>query len=263
MTQIKDQVVWITGASSGIGEALAVSASQRGARLVLSARRAEELERVRARCADPKQVAVLPCDLMQVEQISAYAEQAKAAFGPINVLVNNAGLSQRSLLKDTELPVYRRLMELDYFAPVALTQAVLPDMLAAKAGHVVAISSVVGKMGVPLRTGYSAAKHALHGFYEAARAELHGNGLRFTIACPGFVQTEVSRNALNGQGGAHGELDEAIAKGITPQRCAEQVWRAVERDRDEVVIGKEAYAVLLKRFAPGLMARILRTAKVT
>lgn len=263
MTQLKDQVVWITGASSGIGEALAISASQQGARLVLSARRVDELERVRARCANPEQVSVLPCDLMQVDQIPGFAKQARAAFGPVSVLVNNAGLSQRSLLKDTELPVYRRLMELDYFAPVALTQAVLPDMLAAKAGHVVAISSVVGKMGVPLRTGYSAAKHALHGFYEAARAELHAEGLRFTIACPGFVQTDVSRNALNGQGGAHGELDEAIAKGITPQQCAKKVWRAVEQNRDEVVIGKEAYAVLLKRFAPGLMSRILRTAKVT
>lgn len=242
---------------------MAISASERGAQLILSARRADELERVRARCAAPDRVTVLACDLMQVDQIPKFAEQAKTAFGPITVLVNNAGLSQRSLLKDTELPVYRRLMELDYFAPVALTQAVLPDMLAAKAGHVVVISSVVGKMGVPLRTGYSAAKHALHGFYEAARAELHAEGLKFTIACPGFVQTEVSRNALNGRGGAHGELDEAIAKGITPQQCAEQVWRAVERNRDEVVIGKEAYAVLLKRFAPGVMSRILRTAKVT
>ena len=242
---------------------MAISASERGARLILSARRADELERVRARCADPDRVSVQACDLMLVEQIPSFAARAKAAFGPINVLVNNAGLSQRSLFKDTELAVYRRLMELDYFAPVALTQAVLPDMLAAKAGHVVAISSVVGKMGVPLRTGYSAAKHALHGFYEAARAELHAEGLKFTIACPGFVQTEVSRNALNGQGGTHGELDEAIAKGITPQQCAEKVWRAVERNQDEVVIGKEAYAVLLKRFAPGLMSRILRTAKVT
>lgn len=263
MTQLKDQVVWITGASSGIGEALAIAASKRGARLVLSARRAAELERVKARCADPARVSVLPCDLVQVEQLGAVAADARAAFGPINVLVNNAGLSQRSLLKDTELMVYRRLMEIDYFAPVALTQAVLPDMLAAGSGHVVAISSVVGKMGVPLRTGYSAAKHALHGFYDAARAELHDAGLRFTIACPGFVQTDVSRNALNGAGGAHGQLDEAIAKGISPAACAEKVWRAVERDRDEVVIGREAYAVLLKRLAPGLMSRILRTAKVT
>lgn len=263
MHGLDGKIIWITGASSGIGEALAMRASAAGARLILSARRTSELERVKSACAHSQQVQLLPADLMQIDQLPALAEQAEALYQGIDILVNNAGLSQRSLLVDTELPVYRQLMELDFFAPVALSKAVIPGMIARGSGHLVAVSSVVGKMGVPLRTGYSAAKHALHGFYEAARAELHDQGIRVTLACPGFVQTDVSRNALTGTGAAHGKLDDAIAKGISPDYCAQAIWRAVAKQREEVVIGKEAYAVLLKRFAPSLLSKILRRAKVT
>ena len=262
MTELRDKVVWVTGASGGIGEQLALQAQAAGARVVITARRVSELQRVRAAAADPERVAVLPADLMDAEALLALARQAQQCFGAVDVLVNNAGLSQRSLLRDTEMAVYRQLMELDYFVPVALTRELLPAMLERGGGHVVVISSVAGKIGVPLRSGYCAAKHALHGFYDAARAELHDQGLRFTIACPGFVQTDVSRNALSGSGAAHGELDEAIAKGISPQLCARKIWAAVAAEREELVIGKEAYAVALKRLAPGLLSKILRRAKV-
>lgn len=262
MTQLAGKVVWITGASSGIGEALALLAARRGAKLVLSARRREELERVRGLCADPAQVAVLPLDLSAFDAEAA-ARQAEACFGQVDVLVNNAGISQRSLFKDTELEVYRRIMELDFFAPLALSRAVLPGMRKRGGGHFVMIGSVVSKVGVPMRTGYSAAKHALAGFTEAARGELWRDGVKFTLACPGSVRTEVSKNALSGSGEKHGVVDPLIAGGITAEDCAAQIWRAVERDVEEVYIGRERRVIHLKRLAPGLASFLLKRAKVT
>jgi short-subunit dehydrogenase len=260
VTKLAGKVVWITGASSGIGEALAVLASRRGAQLVLSARRKEELERVRRSCTDPDQVRLLPLDLTRFDPADA-ATKAGSHFGAIDVLVNNAGISQRSLLKDTDLGVYRRIMELDFFAPVALTQAVLPAMRECGAGHVVMIGSVVSKIGVPMRTGYAAAKHALAGFTEAAGAELWREGIRFTLACPGFVHTQVSVNALDGSGEVYGQMDKATARGLAPEVCAERIWRAVEKNRDEVLIaGLEGAAIRLKRFAPGLVSYGLKRA---
>lgn len=199
MTRLADATIWITGASSGIGEALAMDAARRGAKLVLTARRVEELERVRAACPDPARVVLLPLDLMAFDAEAAVAS-ATTAFGRIDVLVNNAGRSQRSLLVDTSMDVYRQLMELDYFAPVALTRALVPQMRARRAGQVVMISSIAGRIGAPLRTGYSAAKHALAGFTEAARAELWRDGLRFTTVYPGYVRTAIAQNAWNGDG---------------------------------------------------------------
>ena len=259
MTQLTGKVVWITGASSGIGEALAVLAAKRGARLVLSARRAQELERVRGRCVDPAQVALLPVDLESFDA-AAVAQQAESFFGRVDVLVNNAGISQRSYFKDTELPVYRRIMELDFFAPVALCKALLPGMRERREGHIVMIGSVVSRLGVPLRSGYSAAKHALAGFTEAARAELWRDGLRFSLICPGYIRTGVSQNALGGSGEKHGAMDPGIDKGMPPEQCAERIWRAVEKNREELLIGRQGLVVQLKRFAPGLVSHVLKRA---
>lgn len=262
MTTLANKVVWITGASGGIGEALARVAAQQGAKLVLSARRVDELERVRLACSDPNRVAVLPLDLMDFDAVKAAAD-AQLCFGPVDILVNNAGATQRSLTLETEMSVYRRLMELDYFAPVALTRAVLPGMVERKRGHVVMVSSVAGKFGAPLRSGYCAAKHALNGFTEAVRAELWREGVHFTTACPGFVRTQISVNALAGDGGAHGKMDEAQAKGMAPQLCAEKIWKAVAANREEVLIGTEAQLVHLKRFLPGAFSQVIKRAKVT
>lgn len=254
LTQLAGKVVWITGASAGIGEAMALAASKRGAKLVLSARRANELERVRKLCADPAQVAVHPLDLLKLGDPAAAAREAEKHFGPVDVLVNNAGISQRSRVLDTSLEVYRQIFELDFFATVALTKALLPGMVQRKRGHVVVVSSVVGYISSPLRSGYAAAKHALHGFYDAARAEHWRDGVKFTLACPGYVKTEVSVNAVTGDGGRHGKVDPSIARGVEPAVCAEKIWRAVEKDREEVLIGREALVVYLKRFLPGLFS---------
>jgi len=254
--QLRTSVVWITGASSGIGEALALQAAAAGAKLILSARRVDALERVRAACPDPARVALLPFDLAAFDA-EAMHQAAVRPFGPVDILVNNGGVSQRSLLVDTRMDTYRRLFEIDFFAVVALTRAVVPAMQARGRGHVVTISSVTGKVGVPLRTGYAAAKHALQGFMDAARAELARDGLQFTTVCPGFVRTEISFNALRGDGSRHNQLDPGQAGGLSAQVCAERIWRAVEHDRAELLIGREAWAVLLQRLAPGLLRMVL------
>ncbi len=252
LTALAGKVVWITGASGGIGEALAVAASKRGAKVVLTARRAAELERVKARCGPD--AAVFPLDLLKLDDPDAGARQAGSHFGPIDVLVNNAGISQRGRVLDTSMEVYRRIFELDFFATVALTKAVLPGMVQRKRGHVVVVSSAVGYISSPLRSGYAAAKHALHGFYDAARAEHWRDGVKFTVACPGYVKTDVSVNAVTGAGGTYGKLDPSIARGVEPAYCAEKIWRAVAKDKEEVLIGKEALVIYVKRFFPALFS---------
>lgn len=261
MSFLDKQVVWITGASSGIGEALAIQASAEGARVILSARRIEELERVKALCAHPANVAVLPLDLTAFDAEDAAARAAKF-FGAVDVLVNNAGISQRSTVLDTPMEVYRRILELDFFACVSLTKAVLPAMVARGSGKVVTISSVVGYVGTPLRSGYAAAKHALHGFFDAARAELWKSGVQFTIICPGFIKTNVSLNAITRDGGTHGKMDAGQAKGMAAEDCARKIWKAVGQGREEVIIGKEKVLVIAKRLLPGLVSYGVKRAKV-
>ena len=263
MTKLADKVIWITGASSGIGEALAILASKRAAKLILTARREPELERVRAACSDPAKVAVLPLDLTDFDA-SAASVKAEKFFGPIDILVNNAGISQRGFLKDTEMSVYRRIMELDFFATVALTKALLPSMLARKSGHLVIISSVVGKFGAPRRTGYSAAKHALQGFYDAARAELWRDGIKVTLICPGYIRTQVSVNAITADGGTYGQMDPGQTRGMSAERCAAAIVRAIEANREEVLIGaREAVFVKIKQYAPRLFSALIKRAKAT
>lgn len=262
MTTLKDKVVWITGASSGIGEALAVEAAARGAKLVLSARRDAELRRVRDRCTDPSRVAILALDLLDFDAPLA-TQTAAGFFGPIDILVNNAGKTQRGAVIDTQLSVYRQILELDLIAPMALTKAVLPAMRARGSGHIVMIGSIISRIGTPMRSGYAAAKHALAGFTEAAAAELWRDGIRFTLVCPGYVRTEVSINALNGDGQLHGLMDPNTDRGMTAAYCANRIWNAVQKNRAELLIGVlESTAVYVKRFAPWLVARVLRRANV-
>jgi len=251
MTDLTGKVVWITGASGGIGEGLALRAAERGAKLVLTARRETELTGVRSNCPRPEDVAVLPCDLAQLDDVDALREQAEGFFGPVDVLANNAGLSQRTLTMDTSMDICRRIMEVDFFAPMALSRAVLPGMLERGQGHIVVVSSVFGHIAMARRSAYAAAKHALHGYFDCARVELGDKGIRFTTVCPGFVSTQVSVNALTASGQPFGDVDSEIAGGMPPAVCAERIWRAVERNRPEAIIaGKEAFAVYFKRFLP-------------
>ena len=263
-SSLDGEVVWITGASSGIGEALAVRFAERGARVVLSARRAEELERVRQGLAQPERHLVVSLDLGDEASLRAAVGKVLGERGAVDVMVHNGGISQRALARETGLEVDRRLMEIDYFGAVDAHQALLPAMRERGGGRFVVVSSLVGRIATPLRSGYAAAKHALHGFFEALRAEEHAAGIRVTMVCPGFIRTRITYHALTADGSAQGTLDRAQAEGMDPVECARRIVAAVEAGRDEVLVGgKERFAVYLWRLAPWLFRRIVRRARVT
>ncbi|MBN8577225.1 MAG: SDR family oxidoreductase [Cytophagales bacterium] len=268
MKYFSTKVVWITGASSGIGEALTYELANQGARLILSARRKEELERVKGNCpiATQTNIKILPLDLSESATLKLSAEAAVQLFGQVDILINNGGISQRSLAKETLLEVDRKVMEVDYFGTVALTKYLLPHLLLRKAGHIVTISSVMGKIGTPYRSGYAAAKHALHGFFDSLRAELWKESphLYVTLICPGWIKTNITLHAVTGDGTALNEMDGSTSTGMPAARFARKALHAVARKKNEVYIGgvKEKFAVYLKRFLPGTFASMVRTAKV-
>jgi dehydrogenase/reductase SDR family member 7B len=252
-THLANKIVWLTGASSGIGEALAKTLAARDASLVLTSRREDMLRNVCTSCAHPEQHFVLPLDLLAAETFPAAVHNVIDRFGRIDVLIHCAGISQRGTGIETELKVDRHLMELNYFGPVALTKQVLPSMLARGAGHIAAISSLLGKFGLPNRAAYSASKHALHGFFDSLRAEVENQGIAVTLVCPGFVRTNASFNALEGDGTPHNQMDAEIAHGLPADVAARRIVQAIERRRREVYICRqEILGLYLSRFAPGI-----------
>jgi len=256
----KNKVIWITGASSGIGEALAKAYAQAGARLILSSRRTDALERVKASLALPEEkVLVLPLDLEQTNNFPELVQKAIAYFNRIDIVVHNGGISQRAKVQDAPLALDHKVMAINYFGAVALTKAVLPIMLQQQSGHLVVISSLVGKFGTPMRSAYAASKHALHGFFDSLRAEVWRDQIEVTIICPGYIRTNISLNALNEEGKSYNKMDKNQANGMLPEQCAALILKAVAAGKPEVVIGgKERFAVLVKRFAPQLLSRLLR-----
>jgi dehydrogenase/reductase SDR family member 7B len=255
----RDQVVWITGASSGIGEALAVAWSREGARVVLSARNAVELERVRQTCAHPERHLVRPLDLVDEKAIETAAADVIQELGGVDVLVHSGGVSQRALVAETAMATDRAIMDVNYFGTIALTKAVLPSMLARKSGHLVPISSVIGHVGIPLRSAYAASKHALHGFFDALRAENAKDGIRVTIVCPGYIRTKVSENALRGDGSTYGTTDDTHKDAMLPEVAAPKIVDGVAKAKHEVRVGgREIHAILLKRLLPGVVARLVK-----
>ncbi|HEY8711547.1 MAG TPA: SDR family oxidoreductase [Thermoanaerobaculia bacterium] len=257
--RFRDKVVWVTGASSGIGEALAMAFSREGAQLVLSSRNEQELERVRKACDDADRHLVVPLDLTQHDALPSVTAGVLRRVGHVDVLVHSGGVSQRSLASDTALTTDRAIMDLNFFGTVGLTKAVLPSMLARKSGHIVPISSVVGYVGTPLRSAYAASKHALHGFFDSLRAEVAKDGIDITIVCPGYIRTNVSRNALTGDGSPFGKMDRTHDRAMSPEECARRIVNAVSGRKEELVVGgKETLFVPLKRFTPRLVSRLVR-----
>ncbi len=269
MARITGKVIWLTGASSGIGEALAYELSRKKVKLILSARRKDELERVKGNChplAQPD-IRILPLDLSENSTLKLIAAAAVHLFGHVDILINNGGISQRSLAKETTLEVDRRIMEVDYFGTISLTKYLLPHFLQRKVGHFVNVSSVMGIFGTPYRSGYAAAKHALHGFFDSLRAELwkDSKSIFVTMICPGWVRTNVSLNALIGDGSKLNQMDSTTGSGLDPKIVAKKIILAIVKRKKEVYIGgtKEVAAVYLNRLLPGLFARMVRKAKVT
>lgn len=261
----KNKVVWITGASSGIGEALAYALNEKGARLILSARRTDELERVKSNCkGDADNIAVLPLDLTDTDLLAGNAKQAESLFGSVDILFNNGGISQRALALDAELDSVRNLMEINFFGTIALTKAIVPGMIERGHGHVVVTSSVMGKFGTKYRSAYAASKHALHGWFDCLRQEVLDQGVNVTLVCPGYVKTDITKNAITADGSKYDKMGSAHKEAMTPQQFADKLLPKVSAGKEEIYIGgKEIWAVYLKRFFPGLLNKILKRIKVT
>lgn len=260
----QDKVVWITGASSGIGEAVAYAFSKAGAKLVISARREEELNRVKNACEQPDKVMVLTMDLADHDSMAGKTTEVLQAIGQVDIMFHNAGISQRSLIMDTDFSVDRKMIEVNYLGTIALTKALLPSMLEKGHGHFAVVTSLTGYIGSPLRSGYAAAKHALHGYFDSLRAELEDKGIKVTLICPGYVATNVSVNALTGNGSKQNSMDEATANGLDTTTAANRMLKAIKNGQHEAYVGnKEIIAIYLKRFLPKVFAGIIKRTKVT
>ena len=249
-----NKIVWITGASSGIGAELAKIYSHRGIKLILSSRNVRALERVKSECYYPENIKILPIDLNDFYAAPDLVKKAYNIFGRIDILINNAGVSQRSLIVDTQFDVLKKLIEINYLGTVALSRALLPFFLKQGFGHYVVVSSVMGKYGSPFRSGYSAAKHALHGFFDVMRMEHQKDNIDVTIICPGFVRTPIAMNSLKGDGSVLGVDDLATRKGLKVEDFALKMVRSVDQKKWEVQFGKkELLGVYLKRLSNKLL----------
>ena len=255
----RGKVVWITGASSGIGRALALAFAAAGARLILSARNAGQLAAVQRSCG-AAECHVLPFDLADLDALPARALEALACYGLVDIMVHNAGLAARARVTETTREVHERVLRTNYLGPALLTQALLPSMLAQGGGQFVVVSSLTGVYGSPLLAAYAASKHALHGFFESLRAEEHDRGIGVTLVVPGFIRTDITAHALTGSGGSFGRVLGIYDTAMSPEECARRILRAAARRREEVLIGgAEIWTVYLKRWLPRVLSAVVRS----
>ncbi|OFY64824.1 MAG: hypothetical protein A2V64_03885 [Bacteroidetes bacterium RBG_13_43_22] len=249
---------WITGASSGIGEALVYEFVKRGATVIISSNDPSGLERVKASCNErSSKVTCVPFDLSDTSNIGSLVEQQLKSTGRLDYLLNIGGISQRARIDETPLWLDRKIFEINYFGTIALTKAVLPFMLSRKSGHIVATSSISGRFGFPLRSAYSASKQALHGFFETLYLENKKNNIRTSVLIPGRVRTNISFHALDARGKEHGKMDEGLDKGITPEKAARTIIRGIIRNKREIQVGGgELIMLYIRRIWPWLFFRI-------
>jgi short-subunit dehydrogenase len=263
MRSYHNKVVWITGASSGIGEAMAREFANQGAILVLAARNVQKLNEIKDTLPNAEVHTVISLDLTNLSNVDALVSSVIDQVGRVDVLVNNGGISQRSLVGETPLEVDRKIMEVNFFGAVGLTKALLPSLREGK-GQIIVISSISGKFGFFLRSAYAASKHALHGFFESLALEEASHGITVTMVCPGKINTPISMSALNAQGETHNEMDHNQETGMSAEVCARQIVRAASKNKPEVLIGnKEIIAVYLKRFVPCIFRRVIAKQKAT
>lgn len=260
--RFKNKIVWITGASSGIGESLVYGLDKEGAQVILSARSVDKLKEIQTHLTNPSYL--IPFDLTDSQQIEAAVNQVKNEIGRVDVLLNNGGRSTRFLAMDTPIDYDRQIMEVDYFGHIMLTKLVLPMMLKQGQGHIVVNSSVVGKFGFKLRSAYAAAKHALHGFFESLRFEMIEHNISVTIVNPGRIQTNISISALTKDGTVHGKMDRGQKEGMPLSIFTPKLIKAIYKKKREVTIGgKETLLVYFKRYFPALFYLIAKNASPT
>ena len=265
MSYYSNKKVWITGASAGIGKALALELASRGARLILSSRKESSLIEVKKACSAAASVEVLPLDLEDHEGLEQTFQSNLAILQDVDVLINNGGISQRSKVAETEFAVYKKLMDVNYLGSVQLSRLILPYFLKRNKGHFVVMSSVAGKFGVPYRSGYSGAKMALHGFFDALRAEVSKNNIHVSIICPGFVRTDISKNAITGDGKKYEKMDEAQEKGMDVSVLAKEILKAVQNHKAEAYFGgfrETKLAIFVSKLFPNRFRKIIAKAKV-
>lgn len=262
---LHNKIVWITGASSGIGEALAHEFAAQGAKLILSARRVDELQRVKNALPPITEALVLPLDMLKPTEFRAKTQEVIDHFGRIDVMALNAGLSQREKFLDTAPTDFQRLMDVNFNNLVALTREVLPFMIAQKSGVLLITSSVSGKLGTPYRALYCASKHALQGFFDSLRAEVWRDGVQVTIACPGYIKTNISYNAIGKDGKPFGKMDKNQANGIEADVCARKMVNALKKGQREIIIAgfRENLGAFLKRFSPAILWQIIKNYKIS
>lgn len=259
------KVAWITGASSGIGEALVREFVMSGARVIASSNDQAGLEHVKASLGDKSSmIKCLSFDLTDNEHFEALANEAFTENGKIDFLLNIGGVSQRARIDETPLWLDRKIFEINYFGTIALTKAVLPYMIRQQSGHILATSSISGRFGFPLRSAYSASKQALHGFFETLYLENKKNNLRVSVIIPGRVRTSISIHALESNGREHGKLDDGQAGGLTPEQAASIIVKGIRRNRREILVGKGEMMMLhIRRYFPWLFFRIADKIKST
>lgn len=256
-----NQVIWITGASSGIGEQLALQLSQLGARLILSARNGRRLNQVREKLpALPGQVQVLPLDLEALPSLPGKAQEALSFYGRVDILINNAALAIRDFALATTLDIDQKLMAINYFGPMVLTKQLLPHMLARGSGQLVVMSSLSGKYGVPRTAAYAASKHALHGFFETLRSEIAGRGIVISIIVPGIIKTQITAHALRGDGSSFGRIEKTFQSAYPVEKAAQKMVKAILKKKEEVFVGgSEGITLWLNRLSPWLLRRLIRS----
>ena len=259
---MKNKVIWITGASSGIGEALAYQYNAMGAKLIISARNRDELFRVKGNCKNQINVHVLSLDLEDQTTLASKANDAIRIYGHLDLLINSAGLGQRSAALETDVAVEQKIMNVNFWGSVLLSKAVLPHMINNGGGSITCISSLAGKFGRSNRSSYSASKHALHGYFDSLRNEVFEQNVNITLICPGFIKTPFSSNALTSDGSLHGKMDEAQQQGMSVTECAKQIVTAIQQNKEEVYIGgKETKGVLYRRLFPARFSRHMKKQK--
>ncbi|HCC72095.1 MAG TPA: short-chain dehydrogenase [Bacteroidales bacterium] len=253
-----NKVFWVTGASSGIGEALVYELLERGAKLIASSNKPDDLEKVKSRCKGKEHlISTVAFDLADTDSIERIVADRFEEYGQIDVLINLGGVSQRSRIEETPLWLDRKIMEINYFGTIALSKAVLPYMIKQGSGYIMATSSISGRFGFPLRSAYSASKQAIHGFIETLQLENKKNNIRASVIIPGRVKTNISINALTPSGATHGKMDEGQAKGISPQKAARKILRGLERKKREILVGgNELLMLYIRKYFPSIFFNI-------
>ncbi|XP_037019096.2 dehydrogenase/reductase SDR family member 7B isoform X2 [Artibeus jamaicensis] len=264
--RLQDAVVVVTGATSGLGRECAKVFYAAGAKLVLCGRNREALEELTKELAASQATKVqthrpftVTFDLTDPGAVVAATAEILQCFGYVDVLINNAGVSYRGAILDTTTDVDKRVMETNYFGPVALTKALLPSMIKRRQGHIVAISSIQGKISIPFRSAYAASKHATQAFFDCLRAEMEQYEIKVTIISPGYIHTNLSLNAITADGSRYGVMDKTTAEGRMPVEVAQDVLTAVVKKKKDVILADllPSLAIYLRTLAPGLFFSLM------